>query len=74
MAKCALIISHDPGQLKKICNKVLWLEKGRIVMQGEPAPVLEAYQVFCKNPGKWMAENQEYFSDIISIHQKEISM
>ncbi|MFZ2630181.1 MAG: ABC transporter ATP-binding protein [Desulfosalsimonadaceae bacterium] len=58
MAKCALVISHEPAQLKKICNKVLWLEKGRIVMQGEPAPVLDAYQAFCKNPARWMADNQ----------------
>ncbi|MDA3897643.1 MAG: ABC transporter ATP-binding protein [Desulfobacteraceae bacterium] len=57
MARCAIIISHDPGQLKKICNKILWLDKGRIVMQGEPKPVLDAYQKFCKNPEKWMAEH-----------------
>ena len=61
MARCALVISHEPGQLKKICNKVLWLEKGRIVMQGDPAPVLTAYEEFCKNPGKWRDGHPEYF-------------
>lgn len=62
LAKCAVIISHNPGQLKKACNKVLWLEKGRIVMLGEPEFVLGAYKKFCKNPKKWMLENPEYFN------------
>lgn len=61
LAKCAIIISHNPGQLKKLCNKVIWLEKGRLVMQGEPTPVLDEYQAFCKNPKEWMAKNPEYF-------------
>lgn len=60
LAKCAIIISHDPGQLQKICNKILWLERGGVVMQGEPTPVLAAYQDFCKNPGKWMTENSAF--------------
>lgn len=61
LAKCAIIISHNPGQLKKLCNKILWLEKGRLVMKGEPTTVLDAYQAFCKNPKEWMAKNPEYF-------------
>ena len=53
LARCALIISHSPGQLKKLCNKVIWLDKGRIVMQGKPVPVLNAYKSFCENPEAW---------------------
>ena len=55
LAKCAIVISHSPAQLKQLCNKVLWLEKGRVVMQGDAENVLNAYQEFCKNPGHWMA-------------------
>lgn len=63
LANCAIIISHSPAQLRKLCNNVLWLEKGRIVMQGESDTVLKAYLKFCKDPQKWKLENPEYFSD-----------
>jgi len=62
LAKCAIIVSHNPNQLKELCNKFLWLEKGRIIMQGDSNAVLDAYQAFCKNPQKWELENPEYFS------------
>ncbi len=57
LARCAIIISHNPEILKKLCNKVLWLEKGRVVMHGEASEVLKAYKAFCKNPEKWMKKN-----------------
>ncbi len=60
-AKCAIIISHSPAQLRKLCNNVLWLEKGRVVMQGESNSVLKAYLEFCNDPQKWKLENSEYF-------------
>jgi ABC-type polysaccharide/polyol phosphate transport system ATPase subunit len=61
MAKCAIIISHSPGQLKKLCNRVLWLEKGQMVMLGKPAEVLSNYNAFCKNPNQWRRDHPEYF-------------
>ncbi len=63
LTKCAIVISHSPAQLKQLCNKVIWLEKGRMVMQGEPTPVLDAYQAFCKNPKEWMEKHPEYLHD-----------
>ncbi len=65
LASCALIISHEPGQLKKICHKVLWLDKGRIVMQGDPATVLTAYEKFCKNPLQWQNDHPEFFDAVM---------
>jgi len=59
LARCALVISHNPAQLRKLCNKVIWLEKGKIVMQGDPETVLSAYSAFCANPKEWMAKNNE---------------
>jgi len=64
MAKCAIVVSHSPEQLEQLCNKVLWLEKGRIVMQGKPDKVLDAYQDFCKAPGKWMRQHSKLFFDL----------
>jgi len=64
MAKCAIIVSHNPAQLKELCHKVLWLEKGRIVMQGNPDKVLDAYQEFCKSPGQWVNQHPELWFDL----------
>ncbi|MDA3788507.1 MAG: ABC transporter ATP-binding protein [Desulfobacula sp.] len=61
LTRCAIIVSHNSNQLKKICNRAIWLEKGRVVMQGESRLVLNSYQKFCKNPQKWQLENPEYF-------------
>jgi ABC-type polysaccharide/polyol phosphate transport system ATPase subunit len=61
LARSAIIISHSPPQLKKLCNKVIWLEKGKVVMQGDPKLVLSAYNEFCRNPGEWISEHPEYF-------------
>ena len=61
LAKCAIIISHNPGQLKKLCHRVLWLEKGQMVMLGQADEVLNNYNTFCKNPNQWMTGHPEYF-------------
>jgi ABC-type polysaccharide/polyol phosphate transport system ATPase subunit len=61
LARCAIVISHSPAQVKKLCNKVIWLDKGKIIMQGKPKEVLGAYNSFCKDPGKWVAEHPQYF-------------
>ena len=39
----AIIVSHDSSNIRKLCNRVLWLDKGEVRMIGEPEEVLEAY-------------------------------
>lgn len=58
-AKTVIMVSHNPGQLKKLCSRILWLEKGRLIMDSTPKYVLDAYQNFCKNPDKWLERNPE---------------
>ena len=38
-----LFVSHSLEQVRGLCNKVLWLEKGRQVAFGETGAVLDAY-------------------------------
>jgi len=40
-----LFVSHSLEQVKKICSKVLWLEKGRIKMIGSSEDVCNAYKL-----------------------------
>lgn len=38
-----VIVSHSMGQLEQICDRSIWLEKGKIVMDGLPREVHPAY-------------------------------
>jgi ABC-type polysaccharide/polyol phosphate transport system ATPase subunit len=38
-----VITSHDHGFLKKHCRRAIWLDKGRIRLDGPAAPVIDAY-------------------------------
>lgn len=42
----ALIVSHNLSTVRKQCNKVLWLNKGRMVMFGEANEVCDEYKKF----------------------------
>ncbi len=39
-----LFVSHSIDQVKKLCNKAIWLEKGEIKMQGDVEEVCDAYE------------------------------
>lgn len=56
--KTVLIVSHNPAQLSELCNRIVWLEKGRLVMDGQVDEVFSVYEKFCQNPAKWRLENQ----------------
>jgi lipopolysaccharide transport system ATP-binding protein len=38
-----LIVSHDPGSIKTLCNRALLLENGTVVRDGSPEEVLDLY-------------------------------
>ena len=44
-----LFVSHSIEQVKDICNKAIWLEKGEIVMMGNAKEVCAAYEEICKS-------------------------
>lgn len=39
-----LFVSHSMDQVKKICNRVIWLENGRIKRSGDTEEICEEYQ------------------------------
>lgn len=42
---CGIVfISHDMGQVRRNCDRVLWLDRGRVRMQGLPELVVQAYE------------------------------
>ena len=39
-----LFVSHSIDQVKSLCNKAIWLEKGKLIMQGSVEEVSEKYE------------------------------
>lgn len=38
-----LFVSHDTGSIKSLCNRAIWLEKGRVIKEGDPKEICERY-------------------------------
>jgi lipopolysaccharide transport system ATP-binding protein len=38
-----LLVSHSINQIRKICNKCIWIENGKIIMEGPSDEVCDAY-------------------------------
>lgn len=39
-----IIVSHDLGRLQNLCNRVLWLDQGRLRVIGNPKYIIAAYR------------------------------
>ena len=46
-----LIVSHSIEQIERLCNRVMWLEKGHVKMVGETEEVCRAYKGLDKKTG-----------------------
>src|SRR3984885_3668527 len=43
-AGTVFLVAHNLGEIEASCNRVLWLEKGQIMMQGDDVPgIIDAY-------------------------------
>jgi teichoic acid transport system ATP-binding protein len=45
-ARAMFLVSHGLGSIKEMCNEAIWLDKGKLMMRGEPAEVVDAYMEF----------------------------
>lgn len=43
-----VFVSHSDGQVKALCDRVLWIDKGRVCGEGDPATVIKAYRASMK--------------------------
>lgn len=53
-AKCVVMVSHSANQIKKLCSRVVWLERGHLILDGKPKQVMPEYEAFCQSPEKWL--------------------
>lgn len=40
-----LFVSHNIDQIRRLCNRVVWLDHGKVVMQGDAETVCKAYNI-----------------------------
>jgi ABC-type polysaccharide/polyol phosphate transport system ATPase subunit len=44
--RALILVSHALATIEDICNEVIWLNKGKLMMRGNPAEVIAAYREF----------------------------
>ena len=42
-SRLLVLVSHDLGAIREICNRALWLDGGKVRMDGLPSDVVAAY-------------------------------
>lgn len=47
-ARAMFLVSHSMGSIRELCNRVIWLHKGQLMLEGEPDQVIDAYSRFLK--------------------------
>ena len=45
---CTLFVSHSPPQVRRLCNKVLWLDKGKQIAFGDVNTVCDKYDRYIR--------------------------
>jgi ABC-2 type transport system ATP-binding protein/teichoic acid transport system ATP-binding protein len=45
-ARTMFLVSHALGTVTEMCNDAIWLNKGSLMMRGEPADVVKEYTRF----------------------------
>ena len=47
-ARAMFLVSHSMGSIQQLCNRAIWMHKGRLMLEGEPSEVIRAYSTFLK--------------------------
>jgi len=47
-ARAMFLVSHGLNSIKEMCSEAIWLNKGELMMRGEPDEVIDAYMKFVK--------------------------
>lgn len=70
LGKTMVFVSHSIGQMKKFCEKILWLEFGRVKDFGSVDEVIPKYERFLDEWQKMSKEEREVYKNY-SINQDE---
>ncbi len=57
-----ILVSHSLDQIRRLCNKVLWIHKGKQILFGETATICDMYQEFSSG-NMTLEECQNYYNN-----------
>lgn len=43
-----IMVSHSPGAIKEHCNRVMWMDNGKKIMEDTPGKVVQAYEMYAR--------------------------
>lgn len=59
--KTMIFVSHSIGQMKRFCDKILWLEFGTVKEYGDVSKVMPNYELFLDKWKKFSKEEREIY-------------
>ncbi len=63
-----LFVSHATEQVKRFCNRAIWIKEGRLIVDGESSEVVDLYEEYMKN------NNESILNDILCSEKKETAL
>jgi ABC-2 type transport system ATP-binding protein len=54
-----LCVSHSPKMVLELCDRAIWLDRGRVVLDGPATRVMKAYAGYMDNPGMGLPKSVE---------------
>src|SRR5699024_12537259 len=63
VGRTVIFVSHSSGQMKKFCEKVLWLEFGLVKDFGTVREVIPKYEKFLREWQRMSKEQKEMYKD-----------
>lgn len=66
-----LIVSHSNDQIARLCNKAIWIEKGKMVMEGNAQHVVRVYNGLGGRSGSQEAYQHVYHALVENDPKKE---
>lgn len=70
MGKTILFCSHSLYQVEKICDRALWLDKGKLLMDDTPARVLAAYNQVLDGLARDDIKKKKISSSQATVHSR----
>src|SRR5699024_9029700 len=69
--KTIFFISHAAGQIRQTCNKVAWIQFGKLQKFGETEPILEEYESFIENFNLLTKDEQKQYREKMMDEQSK---
>lgn len=65
-----IIVSHDMGRLRHLCNRVLWLDRGKVRDLGDPKRIIKQYQLeYTETEGKLLVSDLQV-PDLLEVRSQ----